>query len=261
MATLKPTTPPLTHNKGPMEPASPLHPKNTPKTPISHPQRRWRFQTTRPPGRQSQAAAPADPEAMSGPAISHLDPPTRTLTRRHAHGPYNSHVNLMTCALATPPTCTSRGLCAYQRVNAHVQGLACEQHSTTGAVVPKARAQAPSIGGGIALHEAPTRRQHASRGLHVVQTPHLHRHGGRRRDSRAWPDNEPTRRATSAAKTPLVWRAPEGPEGTGGLRGAAPNEVRPPSLAGGRALRRPQHPWGHKQTSNNQCHAATRSVL
>ena len=137
MATLKPTTPPLTHNKGPMKPASPLHPKNTPKTPISHPQRRWRFQTTRPPGRQSQAAAPAGPEAMSGPAISHLDPPTRTLTRRHAHGPYNSHVNLMTCALATPPTCTSRGLCAYQRVNAHVQGLTCEQHSTTGTVVPK----------------------------------------------------------------------------------------------------------------------------
>ena len=46
---------------------------------------------------------------------------------------------------------------------------------------------------------------------------------------------------------PLVWRAPEGPEGTGGLRGAAPNEVRPPSLAGGRALRRPEHQRGHKQ--------------
>ena len=44
-----------------------------------------------------------------------------------------------------------------------------------------------------------------------------------------------------------MWRAPEGPEGTGGLRGAAPNEVRPPSLAGGRTLRRPEHPWGHKQ--------------
>ena len=163
----------------------------------------------------------------------------------------------MTCAWAAPPTCRSRGLRAHQRVNAHVQGLACEQHTMPGAVVPKARAQAPSI----ALHEAPTRRRHASRGLHVVQTPHLHRHGGRRRDSRAWPDNEPTRRATSAAKTPLVWRAPEGPEGTGGLRGAAPNEVRPPSLAGGRALRRPEHPWGHKQTSNNQRHTASRSVL
>ena len=34
MATLKPTTPPLTHNKGPMKPASPLQPKNTPKRPF-----------------------------------------------------------------------------------------------------------------------------------------------------------------------------------------------------------------------------------
>ena len=53
---------------------------------------------------------------------------------------------------------------------------------------------------------------------------------------------------------PLVWRAPEGPEGTGGLRGAAPNEVRPPSLAGGRALRRPEHPWGrkHRRTEKPQ---------
>ena len=47
---------------------------------------------------------------------------------------------------------------------------------------------------------------------------------------------------TSTHKAPQVWRAPEGPEGTGGLRGAAPNEVRPPSLAGGRAIRRPEHP-------------------
>ena len=52
---------------------------------------------------------------------------------------------------------------------------------------------------------------------------------------------------SSAHPAPLVWRAPEGPEGTGGLRGAAPNKVRSPSLAGGRALRRPEHPWGHKQ--------------
>jgi len=87
MATLKPTTPLHTHNKGPMKPASPLRPKNTPKTPNSHPQRRWRFQTTRPPGRQSQAAAHAGPETMSDPAISHLDPPTRTWARWYARGP------------------------------------------------------------------------------------------------------------------------------------------------------------------------------
>ena len=57
----------------------------------------------------------------------------------------------------------------------------------------------------------------------------------------------PTPTGTHSDPAPLVWRAPEGPEGTGGLRGAAPNEVRPPSLAGGRALRRPEHPWRHKQ--------------
>ena len=37
---------------------------------------------------------------------------------------------------------------------------------------------------------------------------------------------------------------PEGPEGQGGPRDAAPNAVRTPSLAGGRALRHPEHPWG-----------------
>ena len=52
-------------------------------------------------------------------------------------------------------------------------------------------------------------------------------------------------------QAPLVWRAPEGPEGAGGLRGAAPNEVRSPSLAGGRGLRRPEHPWGHTATQHH----------
>ena len=50
-----------------------------------------------------------------------------------------------------------------------------------------------------------------------------------------------------STKASPVRRAPEGPEGTGGLRGAVPNEVRSPSLAGGRGLRRPEHPWSHKQ--------------
>ena len=62
---------------------------------------------------------------------------------------------------------------------------------------------------------------------------------GRASRRRTEPDN--------SDPAPLVRRAPEGPEGTGGLRGAAPNAVRPPSLAGGRALRRPEHPWRHKQ--------------
>ena len=48
---------------------------------------------------------------------------------------------------------------------------------------------------------------------------------------------------------PLVWRAPEGPEGTGGLRDRPLRAARLAcgDLAGGRALRRPEHPWGNKQ--------------
>ena len=52
--------------------------------------------------------------------------------------------------------------------------------------------------------------------------------------------------ATHQQPSATVWRAPEGPEGQGGLRGAAPNKVRSPNLAGGRALRRPEHPRSHK---------------
>ena len=70
-----------------------------------------------------------------------------------------------------------------------------------------------------------------------------HGAGGRRRGLAGLRANAPH----ISDLAPLVWRAPEGPEGTGGLRGAAPNEVRTPSLAGGRALRRPEHQRRHKQ--------------
>ena len=60
--------------------------------------------------------------------------------------------------------------------------------------------------------------------------------------------------AIHSDQAPLVWRAPEGPEGTGGLRGAAPNEVRTPSLAGGRARRRPeQQRRPEHEHHHNQC--------
>ena len=72
-------------------------------------------------------------------------------------------------------------------------------------------------------------------------------------------DNAPSQ--PSAHQAPLVWRAPEGPEGTGGLRGAAPNEVRTPSLAGGppptgthsgRDRRRPEHQRSKTQPRHNK---------
>ena len=106
-------------------------------------------------------------------------------------------------------------------------------------------------------------------GLFTATRPHWC--GGCRRGRRAWlrrpwavagPGRASRRRAerssrrgrlaggppptgTQSSPAPPVWRAPEGPEGKGGLRGAAPNEVRSPSLAGGRALRRPEHQRGH----------------
>ena len=48
--------------------------------------------------------------------------------------------------------------------------------------------------------------------------------------------------APIGAPAPLVWRAPEGPEGTGGLRDAAPSEARLPSLVGGGGAW-PRRPW------------------
>ena len=47
--------------------------------------------------------------------------------------------------------------------------------------------------------------------------------------------------AVQRTDTPTDWRPPRGLRGLAGLRGAAPNDVRPPSLAGGRCLRYPEH--------------------
>ena len=136
MATVKPTTPLHAPNKGPLKPPSPLHPKNAPKTPISHPQRRWRFQshtgtseqrrrwfqTTGPPGRP-RIGPPIRTRALKlCPA-----PPFHTWPLSPAPGPSHPHVGPMTCTRAAPPRRMLRGLRAYQGVNAHVQWLTCEQ--------------------------------------------------------------------------------------------------------------------------------------
>ena len=104
--------------------------------------------------------------------------------------------------------------------------------------------------------------QHASR----------RRCGGRRRDlprcrwAAAGPGRASSRRAerssqrerlaggspptgTHSDQAPLVWRAPEGPEGTGGLRDRPLRaKLACGDLAGGRARRRPEH---------QRCHTAT----
>ena len=146
-ANVKPPAPLLAPKQRPLKPATPLQPKNAPKTPISHPQRRWRF---------------------------------------------------------------------------HLRLALREQ-----------RRQRFQLG--LALREQRRRRFHAR----DFQCTRAIAEPGRTTSRRAEPH--------ISDQAPPVWRAPEGPEGTGGLRGAAPNEVRPPSLAGGRALRRPEHQRSHKQ--------------
>ena len=85
MATLKPTTPLHVPEQQPLKPPSPLRPKTAPKQPISHLQRRWRFQLrlgrhpqrrwrfqTGPPGRQGQAAVPTGSNDTTASQISHV---------------------------------------------------------------------------------------------------------------------------------------------------------------------------------------------
>ena len=82
MATLKPTAPLLASNKGPLKPASPLCPKTAPKTPILHPQRRWRFHlhtgTSEQRRSRFQATGPPDRQGLAGRRADAL------ATRQHA---------------------------------------------------------------------------------------------------------------------------------------------------------------------------------
>ena len=57
-ASMKPPSPLLTPDQQPLKPTTPPQPKNAPKTPISHPQRRRRFQESGPPGQQDPDAIP-----------------------------------------------------------------------------------------------------------------------------------------------------------------------------------------------------------
>ena len=136
---------------------------------------------------------------------------SHTHTREYARGPDSSHAGPMVCMWATSPTCMSSGLRAYHGGNTHVQGLRCEQHTTSNIVVPKRRPPSPQqpifsnfrpmgllfgalhrpeprshryLMGGITPSKPPTRRRRAARGLRMAQNPHRRRSGGRRAASK-----------------------------------------------------------------------------
>ena len=85
-----------------------------------------------------------------------------------------------------------------------------------GAIPPRTTAAPPPIGGNCIIRGT-TRRRHAASDLLVLQNPHRHWCGRRRRDRGAWlrcpwavavPGW-----AIHSDPAPLVWRAPEGPRG------------------------------------------------
>ena len=172
----------------------------------------------------------------------------------------------MRCAWATLPTCTSRGLCAYQRVNAHVQGFAYKRHTTRDTTAPKTQttstttprfsafftevvctlgttppqtATSPSPNGGNGVIRTTTRRRHADSQPLMLQNPHRHRYGGHRRERRAWP-----RHPWTAGPGRTTSQRADRSEQRGRLAGGPP----PTGTHCGRGLRRPQHPWGHSNT-------------
>ena len=192
----------------------------------------------------------------------HPGPTRPRIGRPYARGPFRPHVNPMRCAWATLPTCTSRGLCAYQRVNAHVQGFAYKRHTTRDTTAPKTQTTSPTpprfsaffaevvctLGttqpqtaispppkGGNGGIRDPTRRRHADSQPLMLQNPHRHRHGGRRRYL------PPCR----------------GRRGLAGQRANAPSEARGVEGTGGTCRRPPAHTAAGASDARNTRGAAS----
>ena len=106
-------------------------------------------------GRARRGSAPSSDTGSDG---GHLHPLMRTLT-------------LKVVAWAGCPPCRQWGLAAHRRVN-----TASRRVQPPGPLQVRTPPRPPL--GGIPRHEAPTRRRHAARGLHVVQNPHHFLHVG-----------------------------------------------------------------------------------
>ena len=219
-------------------------------------------------GPAARTSATIAPQFQSSSNTASTPGPTRPrIGRPCARGPYNPHMGPMTCAWAASPRRMFRGLRAYQGVNAHIQGFAYKRHSTTDTTAPKTQTTSPTTprlsaffaevvctlgttpphvaaspppkGGNGGIRD-PTRRRHADSQPLMLQNPHRHWHGGRRRDRRARAPRHPWAAGPGRASK----RRAERSSRRGRLAGGPP----PTGTHSGRGLRRPQHPWGHSNT-------------
>ena len=83
-ATVKPPSPLLAPEQQPLKPTTPLRPKNAPKTPVSHPQRRWRFQMRLGMGEQRRRRYPTTAWPVCGLRLRHQQVPMCPLLRKLA---------------------------------------------------------------------------------------------------------------------------------------------------------------------------------
>ena len=239
MAVLKPTTPLLAPNKEALKPASPLRPKTAPKTPISHPQRRRRFQSrlSRRPQRRCRFQSHTSTSAQRRWRFQ-----SRLVRRLQRRRRFQSRLGRRPQRRRwfQPHTDASK-----QRRHRF------QESGPPGLQDPDA---IPVAGGGAwpddqwaaDVTNVSTPGPTGVEGAGGTGGPDCSARG-RRRGLAGQRADAPSH--TSVHQAPPVWRAPEGPEGTGGLRDRPLRAFRLAcgDLAGGRARRRPEHQRCRKQ--------------
>ena len=303
-ASVKPPSPMLAPEQHPLKPTTPMQPKNAPKTPISHPQRRWRFQSrlSRRPqrrcrfqlrlGRRPQRRCRFQLRLGLCPQrrqrFQTTTPPGLQGLTAVPAGSVGSNRHTFACNSFANASCFEVQSLKFRAFHSETErrreGIACDiEYLSIGAryVVEMGGIEPPSLCG-AEHHKCSScggrRRVQRARascktwGLAAVPV------GG----GRAWPNNKPTHRATSATwhhwcggrrRDRRAWlRRPwavAGPgcgargrrRGLAGLRDDAPSEAR--GADGSRAGRRPRaHKAARPQPriSRNSANAPRRAV-
>ena len=253
---VKPPSPMLAPEQQPLKPPSPLQPKNTPKTPISHPQRRRRFQLRLSLREQRRWRFHARdfqcPRAMVGPGCGGRGR-WRGLAGLRDDAP--SHTSATRRRRCGGRRRVRRARAGFEIDHSEPQARVWRSRGRPGPTAPGTPAK-PQATSSIANSGCGGRgRWRGLAGLRDDAPSHIsvarpHWCGGRRRDRRAWLRRP--RAMVGPGRGAGGWRQGQGGPrvrplraqlACGDLAGGPP----PTGTHSGRALRRPEHPWGREQ--------------